>query len=119
MAAHGRITSVCPERVEQMFVGAGAFDASDPREAAEAAKGGYGSVAFFGLAATDTALIAAGQDGIYRIEANGAGARRRWPRFVEVDGILVSFALPDVVLVLTELNRRASVSGSAPLMAVR
>jgi hypothetical protein len=102
-----------------MFVGAGGFDPSNPREAAAAAKGSYGSVAFFGLAATDTALIAAGHNGLYRIDSTGAGTRRPWPRFTEVDGILVSFVLPDVVLVLTELNRRASVSGSAPLMAVR
>jgi hypothetical protein len=117
--AHGRIASVCPEGVEQMFVAFDAADLSDPAEAAEAAKGGYGAVAFFGLAATDNALIAAGHNGLYRIDASGAGTRRPWPRFIEVDGILVSFALPDVVLVMSELNRRASISGIAPLMAVR
>jgi hypothetical protein len=42
-----------------------------------------------------------------------------WPRFTEVDGILVSFALPDVVLVMTAINGRASLSGITPLMAVR
>jgi hypothetical protein len=117
--AHGRIASICPEGVEQMFVAGGLADSSNRREAGEAATGSFGSVAFFGLAANGDALIAAGHDGLYRIDASGAGTRRPWPRFVEVDGILVSFALPDVVLVMSTLNRRASMSGIAPLMAVR
>lgn len=116
--AHGRIASVCPNGVGQLFVAADAADLSNPAEASEAATGGYGSVAFFALAATHDALIAAGHNGLYRIDASG-GTQRPWPRFTEVDGILVSFALPDVVLVMSSLNRRASVSGIAPLMAVR
>ena len=118
MEAHGRIASVCPDGVHQLFVVADAADLSNPAETMEAANGGYGSVAFFGLAATRDGLIAAGHNGLYRIDPNG-GMRRPWPRFTEVDGILVSFALPDVALVMSTLNRRASVSGIAPLMAVR
>jgi hypothetical protein len=117
--AHGRIVSVCPDGVEQIFVATGNADMSDPAKAEQAAQGDYGAVAFFGLAAAPDALIAAGHNGLYRIEANGAGTRRPWPRFVEVDGVLISFALPDVVLVMSELNRRASISGIAPLMAMR
>jgi hypothetical protein len=119
MEAHGRIASICPDGVNQLFVAADAVDPSNAAEAEQAAKGGYGAVAFFGLAATQDALIAAGHNGLYRIDARGAGARQPWPRFTEVDGILVSFALPNLVLVMSELNRRASVSGVAPLMAVR
>ncbi|MBV9884898.1 MAG: hypothetical protein JO276_17955 [Sphingomonadaceae bacterium] len=118
MATHGRIVAACPQGVTQLF----AADAAHPLEGAaapEAASDGYGTVAFFGLTATGNALIAVGHDGLYRIEADGTGARRPWPRFVEVDGILVSFALPDVVLVMSNLNRRASLSSLTALMAVR
>jgi hypothetical protein len=117
--AHGRITAVCPNGIAQLFAAPDAVDPGDSQEVAEAADGGYGAVAFFGLAATGNALIAAGHNGIYRIDANGTGTRRPWPLFTRVDGILVSFALPDVVLVMSELNRRASVSGITPMMAVR
>ena len=119
--AHGRITSICPNGIEQMFVATepDGIDAEGSRRAEEAARGGYGSIAFFGLATTGESLIAVGHNGLYRIGRDGTAVHLRWPRFVEVDGILVSFALPDVVLVMSALNRRASVSGIAPLMAVR
>lgn len=119
LAAHGRIASICPQGIEQLFVASDAIDPGNPRNVAEAASGGIGSVAFFGLAATRGALLAIGHDGLYRIEASGAGTRRPWPRFAEVDGVLVSFALPDVVLVMTAINGHMSLSGITPLMAVR
>lgn len=118
-AAHGRIAAICPGGIEQMFAAPDAIDPGNPADVAQAEKGGLGSVAFFGLTATRNALIAVGHNGLYRIEANGTATRAPWPRFTEVDGILVSFALPDVVLVITGVNRRASLSGFTPLMAVR
>jgi hypothetical protein len=36
-----------------------------------------------------------------------------------VGDLLVSFALPDAVLVVTQINRRASVSGGAPMLVRR
>lgn len=119
MMAHGRIVSICPDsRVEQIFVGLGEVDPDDARAMAEARTGGYGSVAFYGLARAGDGLIAAGHNGLYRLTEAG-GTHMPWPRFAEVDGILVSFALPDVVLVMSELNRRASVSGLSPILVVR
>jgi hypothetical protein len=121
MMAHGRIAQICPGSVEQLIAVADVdeLDPEDARRRAEASVGGYGSVAFFGLAARGDELIAVGHNGIHRIRADGSTVHQRWPRFVEVDGVYVSFALPDVVLVLTQLNRRASVSGSSPLLVVR
>lgn len=120
MLAHGRITAVCPDSIERLFVATDpdSVDPADSRRMAEAAKGSHGSVAFFGLVRAGDSLIAAGHNGLYRIRADGA-SHQRGPRFTEVDGILVSFALPDVVLVMSELNRRASVSGLAPLLVPR
>ena len=53
------------------------------------------------MAATRDGLLAIGTDGSYRIDASGTGTRQTWPPFTEVDGVLVSFALPDVVLVMS------------------
>lgn len=121
MLAHGRLVSVCPDGVEQILAVSDpeSIDPEDPSVASDAGVGRYGSVAFFGLAARGQELIAAGHNGIHRLSAIGTTSYQPWPRFVEVDGILLSFALPDVVLVMTDINRRASVSGISPLLVVR
>ena len=118
MAAHGRVTMVCPGRIEQLYAATrGEFE--DPERAREAARGRYGSIAFFGLAASGNGLIAIGHNGLYRLAADGTATHVPLPRFVRVEGVLVSFALPDAVLVVTGINGRASVSGAVPIMAVR
>ena len=119
MATHGRLVEICGDRVEQLFAQASDRLTRDPGKLAEAASGGYGAVGFYGLAASGDALLAAGQDGLYRIRADGATSYRPWPRFEEVDGVLVSFELADAVLVVSMINGRASVGWAAPLMAVR
>jgi hypothetical protein len=118
MMAHGRLTMVCPDRTEQLYAAADrAFE--DPERAREAARGGYGAVAFFGLAARGNSLIAIGHNGLYRLASDGTATHVPLPRFTRVDGMLVSFALPDVVLVVTGINGRAAMSGAVPIMAVR
>jgi hypothetical protein len=118
MMAHGRLTMVCPDRTEQLYAAADrAFE--DPERAREAAQGGYGAVAFFGLAARGNSLIAIGHNGLHRLASDGTATHVPLPRFTRVDGMLVSFALPDVVLVVTGINGRAAMSGSVPIMAVR
>ncbi|HEX8238704.1 MAG TPA: hypothetical protein VF574_03085 [Allosphingosinicella sp.] len=117
--SHGRIVEICGKQVETLFVQAADPYQKDPKTAASVAAGRYGAIAFFGLAAAGDSLLAAGQDGLYRIGAGGVSTRQSWPRFEAVDGLLVSFALPDAVLVVTTINRRASVSGGAPLLVPR
>jgi hypothetical protein len=41
------------------------------------------------------------------------------PEFEKVGNIRVSFALQDVVLLLTEVNERRSISGSVPMLVPR
>jgi hypothetical protein len=119
MMAHGRIASVCPSGVEQLYAAAADIDPENARSAEDASRGRYGSVAFFGIAAVDGALVAAGHNGLYRIGAIGQASHRRWPRFVDVDGVLVTFAEPGFVLVLTGINGRASLSGAVPMLVAR
>jgi hypothetical protein len=118
MMAHGRLTMVCPGRVEQLYAVA-MSEIEDPEGALDAARGGYGAVAFFGLAAVGDSLIAIGHNGLYRLASDGTASHVPLPRFIRVEGVLVSFALPDVVLVVTGINGRASMSGAVPIMAVR
>jgi hypothetical protein len=115
MLGHGRIVEICGDRIEQMF----AQSSDRHADAPEAKVGGYGSVPFFGLAAAGGTLLAAGQDGVYSLGPTGLAEHRRWPRFEEIDGLLVSFALPDVILVITTINGRASLGGAAPLLVTR
>jgi len=118
LLAHGRLTKVCPDGIEQLYAATeGEFE--DPERAREAARGGYGSIAFFGVAATGNGLLAVGHNGLHRLAADGTTSHVPLPRFIRVENVLVSFALPDVVLVVTGINGRASMSGSVPIMAVR
>ena len=116
---HGRIAEVCGTGVETLFTQASDRHRTDPKTLADVAQGRYGAVAFFGLAASQGTLVAVGHDGLYRLDGKGAASFQPWPRFKKVGRLLVSFALPDVVLVLTTINRRASVSGAAPILVVR
>lgn len=118
MMAHGRLTMVCPDRTEQLYATAD-VEIEDPERAREAARGGYGAVAFFGLATHGNSLIAIGHNGLYRLASDGTATHEPLPRFTRVDGMLVSFALPAVVLVVTGINGRAALSGAVPIMAVR
>jgi len=119
MLAHGRIVEICGTQVEQMFVQASERHRTAPRYLAEVASGRYGSVAFFGLAAVGDVVVAVGHDGLYRLDRTGGTSYRRWPRFTDVDGLLVSFELPDAVLLVTSVNGRAAVGWYAPLLVPR
>jgi hypothetical protein len=118
MLEHGRLTLVCPDRIEQLYAAVDR-EAEGQRGTEGAAAGDYGSIAFFGLAASGNGLIAVGHDGLHRLDGAGHATVTPLPRFVRVEGLLVSFALPDVVLVVTGINGRASVSGAVPILAVR
>jgi hypothetical protein len=118
MAAHGRLTAICPDGIEQLYAATDG-EPDTPERARDAAQGGFGSVAFFGLAASGSSLIAIGHNGLHRLDSAGTATRIPLPRFTRVEGLLISFALPDVVLVVTGINGRASLSGAVPIMAVR
>ena len=115
----GRLVSVCPGGIEKLLALAARPHMPEAERRAKADEGRFGSVAFFGLVATGDALLAAGVDGLYRLRPDGSYVQEKWPRFTRIDDTLVSFERPDLVLVLSELNRRASVSGSAPLLVPR
>jgi hypothetical protein len=68
-------------------------------------------------------VLAVGLDGLYRLSEDGAALLTPLPKFENVGNIRgnirVSFAIPDVVLLLTEANERHSISGSVPMLVPR
>lgn len=109
----GGLVEVCGDRVEQLYSKPATIGVEAAGEAPR------GTVAFFGLARIGDTLRAVGTDGAYRIGARGAVEFARFPPFRRVGGVELSFELPDAVLVVTEVNRRASVSVGAPMIVAR
>jgi hypothetical protein len=79
----------------------------------------YGKVAFFGLARQGDDLWAAGIDGIHVIGPGGLSRTISLPEFRDFGGVRISFDVPQVVLVLTNVNQRQSVSGAVPILVPR
>lgn len=114
---HGRIVELCKDEVRSLyFKSAGDVGLAGREEEDEQP---FRTVAFFGLVRVGDELIAAGTDGVYRFESSGEPKMGVLPRFESIGGIGVSFDIPDVVLVLTGINQRRSISGNVPLLVAR
>jgi hypothetical protein len=114
--AHGRIVEVCGERVTSLYSRDEDDDAGGDAEDGQVVGGGE---AFFGMVPTGSTLLAAGTDGLYRIGPAGLIDSAPYPSFHAVRGVYLNFDRPDAILAVTEINRRASVSGSSPLLIPR
>lgn len=110
---NGRIVEICGREVRALYV------EPTPLGVEGAGEEDRGTVAFFGLMRAGDALRAVGVDGIYLIRRGGGATFAPFPRFRNVGGIELSFGLPDAVLVVTAVDRRASVSFGTPLMVPR
>ncbi|HEY3811940.1 MAG TPA: hypothetical protein VGL66_01860 [Caulobacteraceae bacterium] len=77
------------------------------------------TVAFFGLANIGGEIWAVGIDGLYRMKRDGTVDFKPRPEFHNVGGVWVNFDDPRFVLVMTEINRRNSLSGATPLLVPR
>lgn len=104
--ALGRIVEVCDHRIHPVY-------------SREYGPDNKSTVPFFGIAAAGATLWAVGADGIYQIAPGGVEKVHSLPEFQKIGSVLVSFALPDVVLLLTNVNQRRSVSGSTPMIIAR
>lgn len=113
----GRIVEVCGDDVRRLYYKP--YEKQEFGAPKEKGDEPFVTVAFFGLTREGDALWATGSDGIYRIDANGAAMLAPLPNFKKVGGIDVSFDLPQVVLVLTSINARHSVSGRVPIIVPR
>jgi hypothetical protein len=116
-APRGRIVEVCGNQVRRLYFKP--YGKQPPGPLGEEDDEPFRTVAFFGLTRAGDALWAVGLDGIYRIEAGGATRSIPLPAFEAIGDIRVSFAIPQFVLVLTNINQRRSISGSVPTLVAR
>lgn len=115
-APHGRIVEICGDRVTRLYFKPYVWDRQNHRMNGDEP---FSTVAFYGLAGGDNVLWAAGIDGLYEIHRDGTVVAIPLPHFEDVGGIYISFDLPHFILVLTDVNRRRSISGSVPMMIAR
>jgi hypothetical protein len=113
-APHGRIAEICGDKVESIYSKSLADRAKNENEIAFS-----GDEAFFGLTRRGDALWAVGTGGLYRFTSATAVQSFSLPKFKSYDGVWVSFAQPELVLVLTSINQRRSISGAAPMLVPR
>jgi hypothetical protein len=112
--SHGRLVEICGDDVQTLlsrpYLPTGSALPGNSKD--------FSTVAFFGLARAGDAVLAAGNDGLYRVSGKGV-EREPLPTFKDVGGIKVSFDVPGFVVVLTDVNSRKSLSGSVPLLVPR
>ncbi|MCR5870600.1 hypothetical protein LRS12_07725 [Sphingomonas sp. J344] len=116
MMSHGRIVEVCDTTVRRVY-----FKPTDhqppygkPDEGEPAS-----TIAFFGLTRVGNTVWALGTDGLYRFDGASSPQFRPLPTFENRGGYQVSFDVPGLVLLMTDVNQRRSLSGAVPIMAAR
>jgi hypothetical protein len=118
MAPHGRIVEICGAAVRRIYFRP--FDAGSERNPIQKGQDEpFMTVAFFGLIRHKDAMWAVGIDGLYRFGSDGKPQVEPLPKFKQIGGVYASFDLPDVVVVLTDINSRNAVSGRTPLLISR
>ena len=115
-APHGRIIEVCGDRVKRLYFKPYVWNSQNNRMNGDEP---FSTVAFFGLAGGDDVLWAAGIDGLYEIQRDGTARTIPLPHFEDIGGLYVSFDIPHFIVVLTDANRRRSISGSVPMLIAR
>lgn len=116
LMSHGRIVEVCGSKVRRLYYKA--LDPQPPRNELDEGEPAS-TVAFFGLTRSGNTWWAVGLDGLYRFDGAHQPEFTALPKFENKGGYHVSFTLPGVALVLTDVNQRRSMSGSVPIMATR
>jgi hypothetical protein len=116
--AHGRIIEVCGTEVKRAVwrpAPAKAFEVDGKKLDPDYDTGS----AVFGLISVGDQVWASSTSGMISIGRNGAPEESPLPKFKLYGSVYASFEVPHIVLVLTEINRRRSVSGAVPLLVAR
>lgn len=117
ISSHGRIVEVCGTNVRRLY-----FKPLGPQPAVQKASEEddiLNTVPFFGLARSGDTVWAVGADGIYSFTGLARPEFRSLPRFEKRGRYRVNFQMPDVILVMTDINQRNAMSGVVPIMAAR
>lgn len=113
----GRVVEVCGETVRQIY--SKKYTLEGFRRKASENDGDFSTSAFFGLSRQGSLLWAGGIDGIHKIGPYGTSTVMPIPKFKEIGGVYVNFDSPEMILVLTKVNQRRSISGAVPLLVPR
>ena len=117
ISSHGRIVEVCGTNVRRLY-----FKPLGPQSAVQKASEEddmLNTVPFFGLARSGDTVWAVGADGIYSFTGWARPEFRSLPRFEKRGRYRVNFQMPDVILVMTDINQRNAMSGAVPIIAAR
>ena len=117
MLPHGRLVEICGDDIHSIYTKA--YDAGLPDIDERSDGEPRSSVAFFGLVRSGSGLLAAGMDGLYRFTAPGEAKLTQFPVMKSIDGVRLSFRHPGTVMVLSEIHRRKSLGGAAPMLIER
>ncbi|WP_140851048.1 hypothetical protein [Sphingomonas glacialis] len=79
----------------------------------------YQTVPFYTLAQAGGCLWVAGGDGLYVIAAARPITLRKMPPFKQIDGVDISFGMPGLAVVRTDIDAPVSLGGGAPLLVAR
>lgn len=119
MTSRGSVLQICRDVVRSIYAKPCEMPLLGPHDARTRAAYARCSEAFFGLVRAGDTLWAASNSGLYRRDGEGAWTERRLPKFKSFGAFMVSFDSPSLVFLLTEANRRYSLSGATPLMISR
>jgi len=114
--SHGRLVEVCGTDVRRIYYKPYTVETSWPVDPPTEP---FRTVPFYGLAESAGTLWAVSIDGLYSLGRDGKIDFRKLPKFDNVDGVDVSFAIPGIVLLRTSINGQVSLSGAVPMMVSR
>lgn len=114
---HGRIIEICDKNLRRLYFKPFEMDSFDNTKLDDGEP--WSTVAFFGLARVGETLWSTGINGLYRFSNDRRPSFQDFPKFENRDGYRVSFEIPGIVLVLSDLNRRVSVMGAVPIIVKR
>jgi hypothetical protein len=115
-SAHGRIVEVCRDSIRRLYFKP--YGRPSPSDASTRGEP-FNTLPFYGLARSGDELWAVGIDALYRITSDGAAESRSLPEYRRIGDVSVSFEVPGLVLVLTDVNNRDALGTTVPLIVSR
>lgn len=112
----GQVVEACGDKFRRLYYKPYTLQTTWP---ADPPKLPFQTVPFYTLTTADNCLWLAGGDGLYTIKKNRPIAFRKMPPFEQIEEVAISFAVPGLVLVRTDVDAHVSLGGGAPLLLPR
>lgn len=112
----GQLVEVCGDKTRRLYYKPYTIETSWP---VDPPKLPFQTVPFYTLTRVAGELWVAGGDGLYAIAADRLITFRKMPPFEQIDGVYISFAVPRLALVRTDIDAHVSLGGGVPLLVAR